>query len=109
MENVYELDGNQTICNFDLYKDGLLYGIDFGSLAVLEILNVQKGENFLDLCCAPGAKLANVCDKIEQQSNSKNSIIVGNDISKDRLNVTQSLINKYGFKEKIKLINIDGI
>lgn len=65
-------------------------------MVVIELINLKKGENYLDLCCAPGAKLVNICDMLNQNSNDDlKSIIVGNDINLSRLNIAKSLVKKY--------------
>jgi 16S rRNA (cytosine967-C5)-methyltransferase len=47
--------------------------------------------NVLDLCCAPGAKLSMICDRINRCGS-----VIGVDVSQERMNVTRrQFIEKY--------------
>ena len=83
------------------YKSGKLYGIDYSScIAVLSLIYDVGTQNctILELCCAPGAKMMFILDKLS------NAIVVGVDIRKDRLSVTKSLLRKYNHLNRAQLI-----
>ena len=65
LKNVFSLPLWQKIANLESYKKGFIYGIDFGSIFVIEALNPKKGERIIDVCCSPGAKLMYILDKTE--------------------------------------------
>ena len=65
-------------------------------------LNVQRGEHVLDLCCAPGAKLAMIAGLIGQRGSA-----TGVDISKARLNACRTLLRKYRLQQ-VRLFEADG-
>ncbi len=49
------------------------------------------GDHILDLCCAPGAKLCMISDRIQRTGS-----ITGVDIAEQRLSVCRTLCSKYG-------------
>ena len=58
------LDADVTIAGSELYRIGAIYGIDVSSGAAIAALDPREGDACLDLCCAPGAKLCMVGDRI---------------------------------------------
>lgn len=105
---IYSLPSSMKISNLEIYKNSSIAGIDLSSAYVVYSLNPKPNEDILELCCAPGAKLCYSADKMEiNQSNSKGSL-TGVDISKDRLNICRNLLKKYGYSEKVKVVQADG-
>ncbi|CAD8122478.1 unnamed protein product [Paramecium sonneborni] len=108
---LYSIPADQKINNLQLYKDGILYGIDKSSAAVVYSLDInQNDNNLLEICCAPGAKLTFIADLLRIQTN-KDGIqrkVFGIDISQNRLNITQSIVNKYQLEKQVELILEDG-
>jgi 16S rRNA C967 or C1407 C5-methylase (RsmB/RsmF family) len=54
------------------------------------------------MCCAPGAKLLYIADLLPDGAK-----VVGVDISKNRLNVTRSLVKKYK-QTNVEIVEADG-
>ncbi len=71
----------------------------------VEALDLSENDFVLDICCAPGAKLLYIAEKLSQ---FKNFQIYGNDISLHRLNTCRSLLNKYRKQDRVVLINQDA-
>lgn len=59
---------------------GSVYGIDASSGAVVKALEPQPGDNILDLCCAPGAKLCMISDVM-----GRTGTVTGVDVNLKRL------------------------
>jgi 16S rRNA C967 or C1407 C5-methylase (RsmB/RsmF family) len=102
LENVFSLPLEKTISNLEIYQTGKIYGIDFGSIFVVEALNAKEGEKVLDICCAPGAKLLYIAEKVKIK---EKGFIFGNDISLPRLNITKNMLKKYGYDSHVTLLN----
>ncbi|EAS04949.1 NOL1/NOP2/sun family protein (macronuclear) [Tetrahymena thermophila SB210] len=101
--NFYSIPENVKIVNSKYYSQGLLYGIDLSSAAVIKSLDPQKGEKVLDLCCCPGMKLCNIADIIGAEGKA-----FGVDINETRLNTCRSIVKKYKLDHIIKLELADG-
>ena len=79
------------IAGCDAYRSGRLYGIDVSSGAAVAALDPQPGDNVLDLCCAPGAKLCAIADYM-----GPSGTLTGVDVSEERLAACRTLCLKYG-------------
>jgi len=89
----YKLKADVQIANTTAYKEGSIYGIDVSSGAVVVALDPQSGDNVLDICCAPGAKLSMIADILQDKGS-----ITGVDISDKRLAACRSMVKKYDLK-----------
>jgi len=96
-------------CNWDVeansirgFKTGKVAGMDVASAAAVWALDLHEGEKVLDLCCAPGGKLALIAEEIGEKG-----LAVGVDKSVHRLDTCKSLISKYGIKN-VQLYVGDG-
>ena len=58
------LDSKKLIADKELYKSGGVYGMDLASGVSVWALDPQPGDHVLDLCAAPGNKLAMIGDLI---------------------------------------------
>ncbi|CAD8212667.1 unnamed protein product [Paramecium octaurelia] len=108
---IYSLPADEKINNLQLYKDGNLYGIDKSSAAVVYSLDINKNDiNLLEICCAPGAKLTFIADllRLQTKEDGIQRKVFGVDISQNRLNITQSIVNKYKLEKFVELILEDG-
>lgn len=56
----------RTLSAHALYRTGHMLGIDAASVAAIDALDVHPGHRVLDLCCAPGAKLAVLADTMRR-------------------------------------------
>lgn len=96
--------GHVKIAHCHAYRDGRIYGVDLASGLAVDNLSLdelpsgcdeegRRDENaILDMCCAPGAKLAMICDRI-----GRRGVVVGLDVSEQRLRVvTNQIVDKYG-------------
>lgn len=83
-----------NITEFDEFIDGLFTIQDQASIKVAEVLKPKESSKILDLCAAPGSKSTHLA----QISNNK-SLVVSNDISKDKL---------YRIKENFERLHFDN-
>ncbi|KAM3135228.1 hypothetical protein pb186bvf_012693 [Paramecium bursaria] len=110
-QNIYSLPETEKISQLEIYKQGLLYGIDLSSaLVVLAMQISEQDHKILEICCAPGAKLMFMADLLKQFNNQDQiqRKAYGVDISQNRLQITQQLINKYNLNDQIQVFQDDG-
>jgi len=91
LPNFFKLPGHIQIYDLPAYKNGNIYGMDASSGAVVVALDPQPNEHILDLCCAPGAKLCMISDKMKRTGS-----ITGVDICEKRLATCRTMCAKYG-------------
>jgi len=72
------------------YTTARCVGMDAASALAVEALDPQPGLGILDLCCAPGMKLAAIAELMDKRGR-----LVGVDVSEMRLNTTAALLRKY--------------
>ena len=77
------------------FDNGLFYILDSASCLVSYLLDVNDGENILDMCAAPGGKT--ICLSLK----NKNVQILSNDISYQRALILSSNIEKLGLSNII--------
>ena len=53
----FALDCNVKIAACDAYRRGQIYGMDASSAAAVLALDARRGDQVLDLCCAPATKV----------------------------------------------------
>ena len=80
------------------------FGMDVGSALAVDLLEIQPGDHILDLCCAPGAKLALL---LELNDLVGSGTITGVDINESRLHRVRNLCRKMGY-QRIRLFLQDG-
>lgn len=90
LPDFYQLRGDVKIAGSDAYRAGLIYGIDVSSGAAVQALDPQPGEHVLDLCCAPGAKLCFIADRMGLTGS-----VTGVDVCAERLAACRTLCQKY--------------
>jgi 16S rRNA C967 or C1407 C5-methylase (RsmB/RsmF family) len=118
----FKLDAAAPMSSLPCYKDGSVYGIDLSSAAAVAALDVQPHHHVLDLCCAPGAKLALIFDRmwamylkqnpafdtsVEPKQAPFDGTVTGVDVSAHRLQACRSLCQKYKLS-RIRLFLCDG-
>lgn len=101
-QKIFALPPDFKVCYCDGYKNGKILGIDLSSVFAIEALRLSAGDKVLDLCCAPGAKLATLADTV-----GKTGRVIGVDIVPHRLDVARCVMKKYGFRN-VGLILGDG-
>ncbi|KAJ9053451.1 hypothetical protein DSO57_1024069 [Entomophthora muscae] len=87
--------------------------MDFSSGAAVLALGVEKGDQILELCCAPGAKLCFMSDLLAIKERGcdkefRSGNITGVDIAEHRLFTCRSLIKKYKTAYRTRLFLADG-
>ena len=102
LTDFYQLRGDVKIAGSDAYRAGIIYGIDVSSGAAVQALDPQPGEHVLDLCCAPGAKLCFIADRMGLTGS-----VTGVDVCAERLAACRTLCQKYGV-ENARLFVADG-
>ncbi|KAJ2455918.1 hypothetical protein GGF42_003349 [Coemansia sp. RSA 2424] len=107
------------------YNNGDIVGMDVSSGIAALALSVEPGDNVLDLCCAPGAKLLLLADLLDNRHESKSSEILGPeakakselrgtvtgvDISPHRAATCRSLVKKHAGSDRgfIRVFVDDG-
>jgi 16S rRNA C967 or C1407 C5-methylase (RsmB/RsmF family) len=87
---VYSLPPGLPLAGTPAVRDGRLAGVDAASLAAVAALDVRPGHAVLDLCAAPGAKLAAVAQALAGAGD-----LVGVDVSLPRLGTACTLARRY--------------
>lgn len=90
LESFYTIPSDVSVSTSKAYQNGQIYGIDASSGFAVDVLSPQRGEKVLDLCCAPGSKLAMIADRMDRTGE-----VVGVDISEKRLQACRNLLYKY--------------
>jgi 16S rRNA C967 or C1407 C5-methylase (RsmB/RsmF family) len=70
LPSFYSLSSDVLIASSASYQSGRVYGMDLASGASVLALDVQVGEHILDLCAAPGNKLALIADWMAEKASS---------------------------------------
>lgn len=71
----------------------------------MEALTLDKDDQVLDLCCAPGAKLCMISNILGREGLGT---VTGVDLAAHRLSTCRSLLKKYKVGEKVRLFEGDG-
>ncbi|KAI8874051.1 S-adenosyl-L-methionine-dependent methyltransferase [Ramicandelaber brevisporus] len=90
---MYAMPSHVGIRNTSSFTSGRLLGVDLASAIAALALDVQAGDNVLDLCCSPGGKLCMIADMLNAMGG--NGTVTGVDISKSRLETCRALVKKY--------------
>jgi len=84
--NLWAVPQHRTLSRHEMYKKGQMFGIDAASIFSVDILDPKPGDDILDLCCAPGAKLAVIADRMNHEGK-----LVGIDNCFKRLDVSTGI------------------
>lgn len=87
----FALDSNTSIAQLEQYKSGRVFAADAASGVAVAVLDVQPGHHVLDVCAAPGAKLAMSAVKVGAEGS-----VTGMDVHQNRLSVARNMCGKYG-------------
>ena len=88
-EEVWSVPQSRTLSQHVGYRCGVMQGVDLASVAAVEALGCEPGMSVLDLCCAPGAKLGLLADRLR-----RSGCLVGADSSASRLDVCAGLARR---------------
>ncbi|KAJ2607865.1 hypothetical protein EV177_005285 [Coemansia sp. RSA 1804] len=110
-------DSTVKLSQLQAYKSGAIVGMDLSSGIAALALSVSPGDNVLDLCCAPGAKLLFLAEMLHndrcntgESDNIARGSVTGIDISAHRAATCRSLVKKHAENDKafIRLFLEDG-
>ena len=88
----YKLNGHPK------YLDGHVIGMDAASIATVWALQLDENvHTVLDMCCAPGMKFMMIHDTLTTKVVPRNTVLIGTDVSENRLRVCRNLLTKYGY------------
>lgn len=90
LEGFYSLPAAAPLARVGAYRRGDVYGVDISSGFCVSLLGLRPGEHVLDLCCAPGAKLAMIADALGLRGS-----VTGVDCSRQRIGACKQLVHKY--------------
>ncbi|KAG8462288.1 hypothetical protein KFE25_012108 [Diacronema lutheri] len=102
LRGFFSMESGVKIASSTLYAHSHIYGIDAASGAAVAALGAQEGENVLDLCCAPGAKLCMLAEAV-----GPTGTVTGVDLAPHRLAACRTLCAKYAL-ENVRLFLGDG-
>lgn len=96
-KGIYSLDSTVKIHSSVLYSKAQIYGIDAASIAAVLALAPAKGDQILDLCCAPGGKTALIADILWMHDRLapdvlSHSVVTGVDVNAARLQIARSVV-----------------
>lgn len=80
------------------HEAGVYYIQEPSAMAVAELLDVQPGENVLDLCAAPGGKSTQIAGKMQGMG-----LLVSNEINPQRVKILSQNIERMGIKNAVVL------
>ncbi len=81
----------QGIGNLPLHHSGAFYVQEPSAMSAVELLDVQKGDQVLDLCAAPGGKTSQIASKL-----CGTGLIWSNEVVKNRANILLSNFERMG-------------
>ncbi|KAJ2670445.1 hypothetical protein GGH99_006257 [Coemansia sp. RSA 1285] len=100
-------DSTVKLSQLQAYKSGAIVGMDLSSGIAALALSVSPGDNVLDLCCAPGAKLLFLAEMLHndrcntgESDNIARGSVTGIDISAHRAATCRSLSNDMTWRKQ---------
>ena len=96
----YRLVSNEKLGNTWFHHAGLIYMQEPSSMAAASMIEEQDNLKILDLCASPGGKTIDACLKC-----GENSIIVSNEINRERAKVLYQNVERLGLKNVIVINN----
>ncbi|KAI9490291.1 S-adenosyl-L-methionine-dependent methyltransferase [Zychaea mexicana] len=99
------IHAKQRLVDIKAYTNHTVFGIDLSSAMAVEALDLTPDDQVLDLCCAPGAKLCMIANKL---GNDGVGTVTGVDIAKHRLATCRSMVKKYSVGNRVRLFDADG-
>lgn len=93
-EESFEIDQACRLGNHFAHKAGLFYMQELSASAVVEALDVKRGEWICDLCGAPGGKSTQIANKLEDSG-----FLLSNEIDYQRATVLLSNMERLGYSQ----------
>jgi len=90
VEQAVALPQGSKVKGLPVFEAGAAIGIDLASIMAVLALEPKPGEDVLDLCCAPGAKMVILADLMQRRG-----VLVGVDVSPHRVQTCAQLLRKY--------------
>lgn len=90
----YPSDAN--LSKLSLYHAGLYYLQEPSAMSPVEFLDIQPGQNVLDLCAAPGGKSIQIAEKM-----NRSGLLISNDISLKRTKAILKNVEMHGISNCI--------
>jgi len=98
----FEMNAAADIAHVQPYKQGQILCMDTSSAVAVACLDVQDGDDCLDVCAAPGMKLAMLADIVGADGS-----VTGVDLSAERLAGCRTLVRKHRLG-RVRLYRADG-
>ncbi|KAI9220964.1 S-adenosyl-L-methionine-dependent methyltransferase [Blastocladiella britannica] len=97
LPDFYQCPATVRLSQSPLYQRGVVLGMDAASAVAVYALGIEPGHHVLDLCCAPGAKLALVSHLLDPTGTVPfRGSLTGVDISEPRLAIARAAVRKLG-------------
>ena len=90
-----------NLINTDEFKEGLFYIQDYNSGKIVDYLDLKSDSRYLDVCSAPGAKLFNALEIVNESN------VYANDLHEHRVELIRSRAKSLGY-ENINYWNKDA-
>lgn len=87
---------NAYLSKLSLYHAGLYYLQEPSAMSPVEFLDIQPGQNVLDLCAAPGGKSIQIAEKM-----NRSGLLISNDISLKRTKAILKNVEMHGISNCI--------
>lgn len=103
---IYQCPVQTPLGNSLLFKQGKIIPMELSSAIAVLLLQLKEEDHFLDLCCAPGTKLAFAASLMHAKSGLKGSC-TGVDISPHRICTARSLAKRFALPN-VRLYQMDA-
>ena len=91
LPNTFAVSDNVSLGNHPLYRAGVIHIQEAVSMLPALLLKPQAGDKILDMCAAPGNKMALMAVQMQQKG-----VVIGNDCRMPRLRSTGKIIKRLG-------------
>jgi 16S rRNA C967 or C1407 C5-methylase (RsmB/RsmF family) len=98
----YQCPATVPLAHTTAFRTGVAQGGDVSSGVAVEALGVQRGDDCLDLCCAPGNKMAALAERAAPDGS-----VTGVDVDRTRLAACATLLRRVR-AGRIRLYRADG-
>ncbi len=92
----------------DLANENLIYFQDQGSQMIASLIELQKGQTFIDVCAAPGSKITFAATQNRISNNNAEMLLVGGDLHTQRMRILQQNCFNQGI-DFVELVQYDAL